>query len=229
MVKKDDIGANQLPIPFPNEEAKSAAQEFHSSWVPLLSIVNNGSLTNIINFIKDQKTLVFPNREDWFKVYKMPIDKIKVVIIGQDPYPNYNACGLAFASVTDNTPVSLNEIKKASGVARNDLSNWVEQGVFLINSSLTTIAGQPNSHQGVWYRLIAETIKAIDKNCENVVFLLWGAEAQKFEVTSTKHFVIKAEHPVAGPRNKRDWQYNNCFVLANNYLKDAGNDQIQWY
>lgn len=227
-VNIDEIPENQLPIPFPNVEAKSITQEFDDSWVPRLSFLNNGSITNVVNHIKDSKKIVYPDRENWFKVYKMPINKIKVVIIGQDPYPNVNASGLAFASNTSYAPPSLVEINKASGNTQLDLDNWVQQGVFLINSSLTVIANQPNSHEGIWYRLVQETIKIIDEHCKNVVFLLWGSEAQKFSINSSKHFVIKAEHPVMGARAKRAWRYNDCFNLTNVYLKDAGKDSIRW-
>lgn len=137
-----------------------------------------------------------------------PFDELKVVILGQDPYPTPgHAHGLCFSvqSHVKPFPKSLNNIFKeihddlGKPIPENgNLERWADQGVFLLNTVLTVTAGQPNSHHGIgWEIFTNEVIRVISKNKQSVVFLLWGAQAQKKAelIDGNKHHILKAPHP----------------------------------
>ncbi len=156
-----------------------------------------------------QKNEVWPKGGHIFNAFnKCPFPNLKVVILGQDPYPTPgHAHGLCF-SVAENVfpfPKSLNNIFKE---IKDDLGNevpdsgslesWAEQGVFLLNTVLTVNAHESNSHKEFgWERFTDEVIRAISDQKEKVVFLLWGSQAQrKMDIIDTeKHHILKAVHP----------------------------------
>lgn len=167
-------------------------------------------------------------------------DKLKVVIIGQDPYPNKShAHGLCF-SVKANVkpfPKSLNnvfkEVKNDLGVdvpENGNLSRWATQGVFLLNTILTIEEGVTNSHKNMgWENFTDEVIKVVSKEKENVVFLLWGGQAHKKEslIDADKHFILKSVHPSPLSAYRG---FNGCkhFSKANAYLTDNNLEEIKW-
>ena len=168
-----------------------------------------------------------------------PMDKIKVVIIGQDPYHEPGqAHGLCF-SVNDGVkfPPSLQNIYKEIASEYNqpmpqsgNLTRWAEQGVLLLNATLTVRAHLAASHQGKgWETFTDNVIKEVNDRCQNVVFLLWGSYAQKKEayIDKSKHCVLKAAHP--SPLSAyRGFFGCNHFILANNYLRKCGKEEIVW-
>lgn len=190
-----------------------------------------------------KQVVVYPHPNNVFRAFKMtPYKSIKVVILGQDPYHNGIADGLAFScSNQAQTPPSLahihravKEMNKASvdenTLLQNELDSWSKQGVFLLNTVLTVEAGLPNSHKNRgWEYLVQETMLQIGK-LPNVVFLLWGKEAQAFNrfVVNPNHQIIMAEHPAAASYGNRAWMYNNCFEEANRYLEQKGEQPINW-
>ncbi|MBO7338387.1 MAG: uracil-DNA glycosylase [Paludibacteraceae bacterium] len=168
-----------------------------------------------------------------------PIDKIKVVIIGQDPYHEPGqAHGLCF-SVNDGIkyPPSLQNIYKEIASEYNqpmpqsgNLTRWAEQGVLLLNATLTVREHAAGSHQGKgWETFTDNVIKEVNKRCEGVVFLLWGSYAQKKEmfIDKAKHCVLKSAHP--SPLSAyRGFFGCNHFVMANEYLRKNGKEEIIW-
>ncbi len=155
-----------------------------------------------------ETNVVYPPKEDIFRVYRLlPLEDIKVVILGQDPYHTKGmADGVAFSVKTDieKKPPSLinifKEIERDLAISNknSDLTNWVKQGVFLLNTTLTVVEGKPASHSKLgWDMLTTETIKLISLKCDKVVFMLWGNFAQSFEkyIDTTKHVVLKTSHP----------------------------------
>ena len=168
-----------------------------------------------------------------------PIDKIKVVIIGQDPYHEPGqAHGLCF-SVNDGIkyPPSLQNIYKEIASEYNqpmpqsgNLTRWAEQGVLLLNATLTVREHAAGSHQGKgWETFTDNVIKEVNKRCEGVVFLLWGSYAQKKEmfIDKAKHCVLKSAHP--SPLSAyRGFFGCNHFVMANEYLRKNGKEEIVW-
>jgi uracil-DNA glycosylase len=183
---------------------------------------------------------IFPASENIFNAfYLCSFKKVKVVILGQDPYHGIGqAHGLAF-SVLDGvkTPPSLRniykEIKSDLGVDVPDtgtLERWAKQGVLLLNATLTVEAGQPGSHQGLgWETFTDSVIKTISHQKEHVVFLLWGnyAEAKAGLIDEKKHLILKTSHP--SPLSAyRGFLGCKHFSKTNKYLKQLHLGEINW-
>lgn len=197
---------------------------------------------SLCDFVRQEyKTnTIYPPASLIFNAFNLcPIDKIKVVIIGQDPYHEPGqAHGLCF-SVNDGVkfPPSLQNIYKEIASEYNqpmpqsgNLTRWAEQGVLLLNATLTVRAHLAASHQGKgWETFTDNVIKEVNDKCQNVVFLLWGSYAQKKEayIDKSKHCVLKAAHP--SPLSAyRGFFGCNHFILANNYLRKCGKEEIVW-
>ena len=165
----------------------------------------------LVSFLHGEKAagkLIYPPGGQIFRAFELtPVDKVKVVILGQDPYHNpEQAMGLSF-SVPEGVkaPPSLKnifkEIENDLGIHMSgspDLTPWAQQGVLLLNAMLTVQAGAPASHRGKgWEQFTDAVIKYISDNCNGVVFLLWGGFARnKRELIDTsRHFVLEAAHP----------------------------------
>ena len=207
---------------------------------------NNSQMKSIYSFIKKEyetKT-IFPPKNLIFNAFsKTPWDKVKVVIIGQDPYPNPgDAMGLSFSvPKSQRIPGSLNNIykclerdKKLKFVKpkHGDLSTWAEQGVFLINATLTVECKKPNSHQknSGWSKFTDFVIKQISIQKKNIVFLLWGnfAIAKSSLIDSNKHLIIKNIHPSPLAQSKGDFSKSEQFSQTNEYLEKNGIQPINW-
>ena len=182
---------------------------------------------------------IFPKVKDVFKAFELtPLDKLKVVLIGQDPYHKINqAHGLSF-SVNNGikTPPSLVNIYKELKTDLNipiaehgNLTHWAKQGVLLLNATLTVREGQPGSHQKKgWEIFTNEIIKYISENTENTVFLLWGnfAKTKKEIINSSKHLVLEAAHP--SPLARGAFFGSKHFSKCNEFLISKGKVPIDW-
>lgn len=196
----------------------------------------------LVSFVKDEykKYRVYPPGRQIFSAFEhCGFDDLKVVIIGQDPYHGPNqANGLCF-SVNDGIrkPPSLvnifKEIKSDLGKeipGTGNLERWAGQGVLLLNATLTVRAGVAGSHQNKgWERFTDAVIRAISENKVNVVFLLWGAYAQKKGaiIDKSKHHVLASAHPSPFAAD-RGFFGNKHFSKTNAYLKSIGKQQIEW-
>lgn len=183
----------------------------------------------------------FPPKEEIFNAFNhCDINAIKVVIIGQDPYHNYNqANGLCF-SVNNGIahPPSLKnifkEIEADLGIEypeNGNLERWAKQGVFLLNATLTVRAHEAGSHQKQgWEKFTDAVIKTISDQNENVVFLLWGSFAKKKSklIDSKKHYILTSGHPSPLSANRGYWFGNKHFSKANAILKQNGLTKINW-
>lgn len=170
------------------------------------------------------------------------LSDLKVVIIGQDPYPwlykNHPdgsvADGLAFScGHSMKIQPSLDYIYTALGKEpddRNpDLKYLANQGVLLLNSALTVEVNKPGTHYTIWRPFINIVIDTINHNKSDIVFILLGKVAQQFEdMISDKHLVLKASHPASAGYNKGIWNCDDVFNKANNYLKEKDKTIIQW-
>ena len=168
-----------------------------------------------------------------------PLDKVKVVILGQDPYPTPgDSHGLAFSyRGTRRLPASLRTILAEMAAdldvpmpKSGDLTKWAKQGVLLINTTLTVEAGKSGAHMKFgWSDLVDEAITAISAQQPAVVFLLWGGPARKRAalVDSAKHLVIESGHP--SPLNRlNDFRGTRPFSRANAWLAEKGLEPIDW-
>lgn len=150
---------------------------------------------------------IFPKSQNVFNALNLtPYDKVKVVIIGQDPYFNENqAHGLCFSVEKDiELPPSLKnifkEINSELGILNTtgNLTKWAEQGVLLLNTVLTVEKGKPNSHKGIgWENFTDKIIEKLSQRNKPIIFVLWGANAKRFEkiIDKNKHYVLTSSHP----------------------------------
>lgn len=196
----------------------------------------------LIDFVRQEyKThTVYPPGREIFRAFDCTdFDDVKVVIIGQDPYHGPGqANGLCF-SVREGValPRSLKNIFKeiqndlGKPIPKSgDLERWAQQGVLLLNATLTVRASDPGSHQNKgWEQFTDAVIKAISKNKSNVVFLLWGAYAQKKGdiIDRNKHLVLMSAHPSPFSAD-RGFFGNKHFSKTNEYLKMKGLKEIDW-
>jgi uracil-DNA glycosylase len=183
----------------------------------------------------------YPHPNNIFKAFQLSsFEETKVVIIGQDPYHGYGqAHGLCF-SVQPETkvPPSLvnifKEISEDLGrplPGNGNLKHWAEQGVLMLNTTLTVRAGQAGSHQGKgWEKFTDAVISTLSKERENLVFLLWGSPAQKKgrKIDSNKHFVLTSGHPSPLAANRGYWFGNKHFSKTNEFLSSIGKEPIAW-
>lgn len=184
-------------------------------------------------------TKCFPPKNQIFRAIELTsFDEVEVVIIGQDPYHNdFQSNGLCF-SVSDlvKAPPSLKniftELKDDLGIEKtsNELDSWAKQGVLLLNATLTVRAHEPNSHKDLgWEKFTDFIIKEISEKKENVVFVLWGAFAQKKAslIDETKHFIIQSAHP--SPFSVyRGFYGSRPFSKINEYLISKNKKPIKW-
>lgn len=197
----------------------------------------------LVSFVKNEyKTNeCFPKAENIFNAFELsPFDKTKVVIIGQDPYHGYGqAHGLCF-SVQPGTkiPPSLvnifREIKDDLGKPvpeTGNLKRWAEQGVLMLNATLTVRSAQAGSHQGKgWEKFTDAVIQKLSDEKEGVVFLLWGGPAKKkgAKIDTSKHLVLTSGHPSPLAANRGYWFGNKHFSKTNEYLVSKGQRPIDW-
>lgn len=199
----------------------------------------------LIDFVKkeyaDHPKACFPPGPKIFAAFdRCPFDKVKVVIIGQDPYHGQGqANGLCFSVADDIAiPPSLvnifKEIKEDLDKPvpqTGNLERWADQGVLLLNATLTVRQGQPGSHQRHgWETFTDAVIQRVSDDKKNVVFLLWGSYAQQKgkNIDATKHLVLKSGHPSPMSANQGKWFGNKHFSQANAYLQSKGLPQIEW-
>ncbi|PZM83843.1 uracil-DNA glycosylase [Candidatus Gracilibacteria bacterium] len=193
----------------------------------------------LVKEIENGKT-IYPHPKNIFKAFdKTPFDKVKVVILGQDPYHGPNqAQGFCFSvEKGQKLPPSLKniykELEQSLGISPSkdgDLTAWTENGVLLLNAILTVEGGKPASHSQIgWENFTNEVIKIISEKKENIVFLLWGAFAQTKEqfIDTKKHFVLKTSHPSPFSAN-RGFLGSNCFKQTNEILEKIGKEKINW-
>ena len=197
---------------------------------------------SMVRFLHEEKAegrKIYPPGSQIFRAFELtPVDQVKVVILGQDPYHGAGqAMGLSF-SVPANVPAPpslkniFKEIHDDLGITMSgypDLEKWARQGVLLLNAVLTVRAGQPASHSGIgWTEFTDAVIKYISDNLNGVVFLLWGnfARSKKALIDTSRHYVLEAAHPSPLARGA----FFGCrhFSKTNEILTKEGKAPIDW-
>lgn len=224
----------------------------HKSWHPFLEkhFESDPKLLKLNTEILPYQQF-YPERHNIFAVFQMPIDKIKVVLLAQDPYPNFaQANGLCFA-VNEHIkmPVSLQNIvtelwdeTKVDPIQQfqdprqwKTLIHWFHQGVFLLNTALTVEAMKPGSHLEYWEDFTRTVIATIAFE-NSPVWLLWGAHAKKYKKTilENENFcvndILEASHPASEYHNKGNGGFYGCnhFLKTNELLRGKGQTAINW-
>ena len=197
----------------------------------------------LTNFVREEygKYAIYPPGKLIFNAFNLcPFDKVKVVIIGQDPYHGPGqAHGLCFSvpEGIDQPPSLQNIFKEINNdlgkpvPTSGNLERWAEQGVLLLNATLTVRAHQAGSHQNKgWETFTDAVIKIISEKKENLVFFLWGSYAQRKGafIDTQRHLVLKSVHPSPLSANRGGWFGNHQFSQANAYLKSHGLKEIEW-
>lgn len=216
---------------------------------PLLKFLNSDYFTKLTKFISksyDNKYVFPTNKRNVFKAFQLTdYNDLKVVIIGKEPNLDGSGTGLAFANsqniiggiklspyLTKISKCVENTVYKGFNLSFDPtLESWAEQGVLLLNPSLTVERGKPGSHYKYWYKFNEEVLRIINDNTSGIIFMLWGEEAQKYEesLSLSKHYVLKCEHPNEAVKEDRDWECDH-FVKANEIIKRNNGSEfcIEW-
>ncbi|QQS44322.1 uracil-DNA glycosylase [Candidatus Roizmanbacteria bacterium] len=196
---------------------------------------------DLSSFVREEylSTNVYPHPKNVFRAFDLcPFDKVKVVIVGQDPYHGKGqANGLSFAVDTSvPIPPSLKnifkEIRSDLGITpknSGDLSRWAKQGVLMLNAVLTVRAGSPASHKGHgWEEFTDAVIAKLNDEKENIVYMLWGKYAQEkgASIDRDRNLVLSSGHP--SPYSAQLFHGNHHFSRCNTYLAEHGKEPIDW-
>ena len=218
--------------------------KIEASWKEALAEEwNKPYFKTLTDFVRARyrQAVIYPPASKIFAAFDTtPLDRVKVVILGQDPYHGPGqANGLCFSVAPGiKLPPSLINILKevsddlglpASSV-NGDLSRWANQGVLLLNDTLTVEAGQAGSHQGHgWEQLTTAAVECLNRRCENLVFMLWGSHAQKKGafIDRSRHLVLESPHPSPLSAH-RGFFGNHHFSRANQYLIAHNKTPIDW-
>ncbi|MBP5173045.1 MAG: uracil-DNA glycosylase [Bacteroidales bacterium] len=217
--------------------------QIEESWKKVLqSEFDKPYFAELVRYLHAEKSagkVIYPPGSQIFKAFELtPVDQVKVVILGQDPYHNPGqAMGLSF-SVPDGVPAppSLKNIFKEAeddlGIrmsGRPNLENWARQGVLLLNAMLTVRAGEPSSHNAIgWQQFTDAVIRYLSDNRDNIVFMLWGnyARSKAALIDHNRHLVLEAAHP--SPLARGAFFGSRPFSKANRYLESTGRGPVDW-
>jgi uracil-DNA glycosylase len=217
--------------------------KIESSWKQALqSEFEKPYFAELVRFLHREKEagkVIFPPGGQIFRAFELtPLDQVKVVILGQDPYHGYGqAMGLCF-SVPDGVPAPpslkniFREIENDLGVPMSgspNLEPWARQGVLLLNAILTVRSGEPASHSAIgWQPFTDAVIRCVSDRCEGVVFLLWGnyARSKRDLIDASRHYVLEAAHPSPLARGA----FFGCrhFSRTNELLARQGKTPVNW-
>lgn len=239
----DDVATSQKTAA--EKEAILAKVRMPEDWkAALADELTSDNMDNIRAFLKQEyqagKT-IYPPAPLMFNAFDLtPLSKVKVVILGQDPYHGPGqAMGLSFSvPKTIPKPPSLNNLLKEMATdigtqysAHGDLTHWAQQGVLLLNSSLSVEAGEANSHQSKgWEQFTDAVIDVINEQTNHTVFILWGSKAKskgKF-IDTNRHLILTAVHPSPLAANRGGFFGSKPFSKANDYLEQYGKAPIDW-
>lgn len=251
--EKDDENKEQI-VPFATNYSSNPLSTFSTfvchlgNWTdPLKAYLKHPQFKHIFDFVRneyDSKTC-FPPKQLIFNAFqRTPFDKLKVVMLGNDPYPTANqANGLSFSvsKAAKCTPMLQNIYKALAKDSKTgfrpptplhgDLSNWANQGVLMLNNNLSVREGTSYSHsKSGWNKFTQEVIKAINKEKEGVVFLCWGGQAKKIckSIDRKKHHVLTYGNPA--PLSQQFQKFEDCrnFSKVNELLREEGLSEIDW-
>lgn len=212
-------------------------------WYSLLeSLVETKGFEKVmqeISKIRSSGTIVYPNEANMFEAFNLcTYNKLQVVILGQDPYHDGSATGLAFANYISNKKISPSltnifiAVEMDYGLDSIDfntnLESWAKQGVLLLNTALTVEKGNPGSHSAMWKPFTERFIEKLSTERDNLVFLLWGKHAQKYEkYIKGNNKIFKAAHPAAEIYSGGSSGFYSCrhFSSANSCIKTP----IDWF
>jgi uracil-DNA glycosylase len=212
-------------------------------WFEKIPFFRSSAFTDIVDFMVEERKEgkeILPHTEFILNAFKLtPPEDVKVVILGQDPYPTKgHANGLAFSVNPDVTPLPrslrniFRELEDDTGTNRTngDLSDWAVQGTLLLNTSFTVVAGIPGSHSRIGWEVLSDSVvEYLSEHREHLVFILWGKHAQQKSklINHEKHMVIQSPHPSPLSAH-RGFFGSKPFSATNKYLETHGKTPIEW-
>lgn len=225
------------------------AKFFGPEWVDFMApFLQSEEFNVILNALKEEKAAgkaIFPEQAKMFRAFsELPLSQVRVVIIGQDPYPIEGyANGLAFAHpMTKKIAPSLDKmidcIEKDCYDGLNfdknkfdtELATWPAQGVLLLNAALTVVKDTPESHAEIWRKFTQYVINTLSDTRRNLIFLAWGKKASAFieNIHFVKHFTFSAEHPALAAREKRSWNCKHFSLTNATIMGNQLGEPIKW-
>jgi uracil-DNA glycosylase len=222
-----------------------SAVELNDIWKnQLQDVFASESMQTLKHFLRTEKDagkVILPHSSLWFNALNSTLpEQVKVVILGQDPYPTPgHAHGLCFSVLPDVKPIPksliniFKELQDDLGIANQNghLQSWADQGVLLLNSVLTVQSGQANAHQGRgWEEFTDAIIHSLNQQTRPIAFVLWGAYAQKKGaiIDTERHFVIRSPHP--SPLSAyRGFFGSKPFSKINQFLEQHSEQEIDWH
>jgi len=206
-----------------------------SGWDKMLSPYVNGlNFDYIVNALVDNVNAgkrFTPKFKNIFNAFKeCPYDDLKVVIVGQDPYPQLGvADGIAFScSNKGKAEKSLQYINKALGTNHIDLRYWSNQGVLLINTALTVEVNKIGSHYHLWKSFDEYLFEGLNRCCPDTIFILMGKKAEEWQTYLTNCKVLKCAHPASAAYRGGEWDCNDVSNQTNEILKKQNRTCINW-
>lgn len=206
-----------------------------TNWEKVLSPYINGlNFDYIVNSLADgvKKGRRFtPKFKDTFNAFiECPYNDLKVVIVGQDPYPQLGvADGIAFScSNKGKAEKSLQYINKALGTDHTDLKYWSNQGVLLINTALTVEINKIGSHYGLWKSFTEYLFDTLNRHNKNLIFVLMGKKAEEWAPLLSNMKIYKVAHPASAAYRGGEWDCKDVFNKVNNELTKQGKTCIEW-
>ncbi|WP_300272804.1 uracil-DNA glycosylase [Halomonas sp.] len=221
-----------MAVPLPDSWRQWLDEEFEAPYMQ--------ALRDFLAAEKAARKVIYPHSSEWFRAFELtPLDRVKVVILGQDPYHGPGqAHGLCFSVKPGvRIPPSLANIYKELAddvgfrpVAHGNLEHWARQGVLLLNASLTVEQGNAGSHRGCgWETFTDRAIEVVNAHAPPTVFLLWGSHARKKRalIDASRHLVLESPHPSPLSAH-RGFFGNHHFSRANAFLVEHGRAPIDW-
>jgi uracil-DNA glycosylase len=221
-----------------------AAIQLEESWLEhLREQFEQPYMQDLKAFLRREKSsgkIIYPAGKEMFAAFNLtPVEQVKVVVLGQDPYHGpgqaHGLCfsvrpGVALPPSLVNIYRELQEDLGISPAPHGCLTHWAEQGVLLLNSVLTVERGRAASHQGQgWEQFTDRAVEVINRDCEHVVFMLWGSHAQRkgAVIDTSKHLVLKAPHPSPLSAHRGFFGCRH-FSQANSWLESMGRGAVDW-
>jgi len=225
---------------------KEQLGEWYNVLLPIINTEYFSDLGKKLNRNGFSSVTIYPEANDVFKAFRLtPINKIKVVLLGMDPYPNPQATGLAFSNrdLMHISPSLRNILKEVENDCYNglkvdqdpNLERWAKQGVLLLNTALTVEKGKPGSHARLWEPFTKFVLTVISKEIPAVVYLLWGNHAKSYKqyIQKESNFILESVHPSPLSANNGFFGCKH-FSKTNKILKEVGialevdNYEIEW-
>lgn len=222
-----------------NVTERTLLKRFHWTWYNALKdTIDNGEFRNITKYVQEERKKgieIYPNKENVFNCFQLDMNNIRGIILAQDPYSNDTAIGYALATKSYRSKSllkiekSLQEQFETKHLLKTDLSDWIKQGILLLNSALTVRKGESGSHSDLWKPFIRRIIERVNLLDKSIFIIAMGGKAQSFgNKILDKHCLINVEHPSRATHEERDWIHDNCFIEANLFLTKINSKEIKW-